>query len=232
MTLLLKLLLAHLVGDFILQPNVWVEAKEHKKLSAWQLYAHTLLHGILTMLLVWDIHFLPWAILITVSHGIVDAGKLLLQKESTKRVWFVIDQALHIAVIIAVWLKVENPTFSLQFTSENLLVITLLVFLTSPASIIIKLLISQWTPITGPADAASLQHAGKFIGILERLMVFTFAITNNWQAIGFLIAAKSVFRFGDLKDSHDLKLTEYVLIGTLLSFGIAIAAALLVNQAA
>jgi hypothetical protein len=37
------------------------------------------------------------------------------------------------------------------------------------------------------------------------------------------LAAKSVFRFGDLKESKDRKLTEYILIGTLLSFGIAIA---------
>jgi hypothetical protein len=58
-------------------------------------------------------------------------------------------------------------------------------------------------------------------------MVFTFVLTNHWEAIGFLIAAKSIFRFGDLKDAKDLKLTEYVLIGTLLSFGIAIATGML-----
>jgi len=40
--------------------------------------------------------------------------------------------------------------------------------------------------------------------------------------VGFLLTAKSVFRFGDLKESKDRKLTEYILIGTLLSFGIAI----------
>jgi hypothetical protein len=231
MTLLLKLLLAHLIGDFILQPNTWVKAKEGKKLAAWQLYIHTMLHGVLIVVLVWDIQFLLPAVIITLSHGIIDGAKLLVQKESTKRIWFAIDQLLHVAVIVAVWVTVENPVFALQFSNENLAIITALVFLTSPASVMIKMLISQWTPIAGPTDAASLQHAGKFIGILERLMVFTFAITNNWQAIGFLIAAKSIFRFGDLKDSHDLKLTEYVLIGTLLSFGIAIAAALLVSKA-
>ena len=58
-------------------------------------------------------------------------------------------------------------------------------------------------------------------------MVFTFILYGRWEAVGFLLAAKSVFRFGNLKESHDRKLTEYVLIGTLLSFGIAIAIALL-----
>ena len=54
------------------------------------------------------------------------------------------------------------------------------------------------------------------------LFVFVFIITNHWEAIGFLLAAKSVFRFGDLTSSKDRKLTEYILIETLLSFGIAI----------
>ena len=45
---------------------------------------------------------------------------------------------------------------------------------------------------------------------------------NHWEAVGFLITAKSVFRFGDLKESKHRKLTEYILIGTLISFGIAI----------
>ena len=52
--------------------------------------------------------------------------------------------------------------------------------------------------------------------------MFVFIITNEWQAVGFLLAAKSVFRFGNLQEAKDRKLTEYILIGTLLSFGIAI----------
>jgi hypothetical protein len=47
-------------------------------------------------------------------------------------------------------------------------------------------------------------------------------IIGKWEGIGFLLAAKSIFRFGDLKEAKDRKLTEYILIGTLLSFGVAI----------
>jgi len=32
-----------------------------------------------------------------------------------------------------------------------------------------------------------------------------------------MLAAKSIFRFGDLSRAQDVKLTEYVLLGTLLS---------------
>jgi hypothetical protein len=64
----------------------------------------------------------------------------------------------------------------------------------------------------------SLQNAGKWIGVLERLLVLTFVLVDQWAAIGFLLAAKSVFRFGDLKNDRDRMKTEYILIGTLLSF--------------
>lgn len=67
----------------------------------------------------------------------------------------------------------------------------------------------------------SLENAGKYIGILERLFVFGFIVLNQWSAIG-LLTAKSVFRFSDLSRAKDRKLTEYILIGTLLSFGLAI----------
>jgi hypothetical protein len=64
---------------------------------------------------------------------------------------------------------------------------------------------------------------------LERLFVFLFVVTGHWEGIGFLLAAKSVFRFGDLKESKDRKLTEYILIGTLLSFGFATATGMIVR---
>jgi len=71
---------------------------------------------------------------------------------------------------------------------------------------------------------------GKYIGILERSFVFGFILLDQWSAIGFLLTAKSVFRFGDLSKDKNWQLTEYVLLGTLLSFGIAIIIALTYNK--
>lgn len=229
MILLIKLILAHLLGDFIFQPASWVKSKEDNKLKSWHLYIHILIHSVLVMLLVWDITFLIPALIITISHGFIDITKIFFQGRA-KRIWFFIDQTLHFAVIISVWYFIDQPVLDIQFTEANLVIVTAFVFITIPTSVIIKTLISQWTPNAGTINTDSLQNAGKFIGILERLMVLTFALTNNLEAIGFLITAKSVFRFGDLRDAKDLKLTEYVLIGTLLSFGIAIATSLIVNK--
>ncbi len=68
-----------------------------------------------------------------------------------------------------------------------------------------------------------MKNAGALIGLLERLLTIMFVILGEYGAIGFIIAAKSILRF---KDTDTAK-TEYVLAGTFLSFGIAIACGLL-----
>ncbi len=105
---------------------------------------------------------------------------------------------------------------------------TAILFITFVASLVLQIGMHKWSRSLDDNEDESLAQAGKFIGMLERLFVFTFVISGNWEAIGFLLAAKSVFRFGDLKESKDRKLTEYILIGTLLSFGIAIATGMIV----
>ncbi len=222
MILLFKILLAHLMGDFLLQPTSWVKNKEKRKIKSKFLYFHFLVHTLLLMVLVFRIDFIPYAILLGVIHIIIDLLKLYLQSEVTKRIWFLIDQILHIfsmLFLIILYDKIIINNYSLvpQFWP----ILTALLFLTVPASITIKNLISIWTPNTNDTKQ-DLENAGTYIGILERLFIFLFILIGQFSAIGFLLAAKSIFRFGDLTKSKDRKLTEYVLIGTLLSFGIAI----------
>lgn len=229
--ILLKLILAHLLGDFILQPNSWVTAKEQKKIKAWQLYIHTLIHFALIVLFVWQMEFIKWAILLAAIHLITDILKLYLQKNETKRMWFFTDQILHFAIIFIVWSWSQSAVFIPEFVKDEkfLLIITCIYALSQPVSVLIKNIISRWTPDANSNGSDSLANAGNYIGILERMFVFAFVVTGNWDAIGFLLAAKSVFRFGDLKESKDRKLTEYVLIGTLISFGIAILIGVIYN---
>lgn len=229
MILLVKLVLAHLIGDFILQPDTWVQDKNLRKHRSSILYLHVLIHGLATWLLVWDPSFWLPVFIIVVSHFIIDLAKINLQNPRTQTLWFALDQCLHLAVIVSIWYVWEYSELQVKtFPTEVVLIIlTAALFLTKPTSIIIKKSISQWTPETFHTVASSLPDAGKFIGYLERLLVFTFILAGHLDAVGFLLAAKSVFRFGDLKESNDRKLTEYVLIGTLLSFGIAIGISLL-----
>lgn len=233
MTLLIKLLLAHFIGDFLLQPKSWVKEKEAKKLKSPKFYLHVLLHGIVYLLVLWDWNYWLLALLLMVAHGIIDAIKLYAQKEDNKPKWFLIDQGLHILCIVVLWYIWSGQTFNFHEWLENINIwgyITALLFLTVVSSIIIQVLMSNWSKSLIESNDTSLSNAGKYIGMLERLFVFTFIMTGNWAAIGFLLAAKSVFRFGDLRESKDRKLTEYILIGTLLSFGIAVATSLLMLQ--
>lgn len=228
MILLIKLLLAHFAGDFVLQPHAWIRQKELKKHRALTLYFHVLVHGFLIFLLVRDPGFWLPVLVIVITHFFIDLAKVTFQKTHNKGFWFFVDQSLHLLVIGMVWYSVDDTRITIPaLQAETVLVIfTAGLFLTNPASVIIRTVISQWTPDTLHSVNGSLPDAGKFIGFLERLLVLTFILINHWEAVGFLLAAKSVFRFGNLKESHDRKLTEYVLIGTLLSFAIAIAVAI------
>ena len=224
---LLKLLLAHVLGDFFLQPNSWVIEKEKLKLKSGKLYLHIAIHIALIFLVFFSFNVWKVALVIGVGHALIDAIKLVFQKEKTKRMWFFIDQILHIVLIFAVWKYSHHATIDLGFfhNEKFWLFVLGVLFLTSPAAIFIRVIIAKWIPTK---SSASLQDAGKFIGIIERLLIYLFVCTHHFEAVGFLLAAKSIFRFGDLKEAHDIKLTEYVLIGTLLSFGIALIVAMMV----
>ena len=230
MIIFVKLLLAHLLGDFLLQPTSWVLDKENKKYKSKYLYIHTFLHGILALIFVGEITFGWFALALALAHGGIDLIKLQFQNNKTKRTWFMLDQILHlitIAIIIGLYknLSIDFAAFNNQFW----VLVTAILVLTKPTSIVIKNIISVWTPESKNNNDDSLENAGNYIGILERLFVFFFILTAHFEAIGFLLAAKSIFRFGDLKEAKDRKLTEYVLIGTLLSFGIALLTGFLVQ---
>jgi len=53
-------------------------------------------------------------------------------------------------------------------------------------------------------------------------------LAGQFTAIGFLIAAKSIFRFNDTREDGNKK-AEYFLLGTLISFTLAIVIGLLIK---
>jgi len=227
-----KLILAHLLGDFILQPNAWVSDKENRKLKSKYLYIHVLIHTVLSFIFLWDIQLWWVAVLVGFSHFIIDVSKLYFQNSTTKKSWFFVDQLLHIAVISGFSFYFDEFNFKFLNDQNIIKIVMAALFLTSPASIIIKTLLSSWTPVAeaeNTIQTESLSSAGKYIGILERLLVFTFIMVNHWEGVGFMVAAKSVFRFSDLAQAKQRKLTEYVLIGTLLSFGMAVLTGILIK---
>ena len=223
--LFIKLLLAHFLGDFVFQSNKWIKHKEKNKFKSIFLYIHILIHGILLfgVLGFKKQYYLPITFILF-THFVID-GLKLLRPINNDRILFFLDQLAHLAILF--WVANEwSFNFDIQtyITEKNLLFLLAIVLLTSVTSIVLKVIFSIWKKEIEEISKkdSSLENAGKYIGMLERLLVFSFVLLNQWEAIGFLLAAKSVFRFGDLTKAKDRQLTEYILIGTLLSFGIAI----------
>lgn len=224
----LQLLLAHLITDFLFQSRSWIKQKREKKAASVFLYVHAALAGLLTYVIVqdWSLWVVP--VIISVTHFGIDLWKL--HQESDNLRYFLIDQALHLLVLVILWISVtQNWGEVLPFITSLLASEVFLVYLTGylivifPIGFIIGKATRRWQKEIKKEDGIkSLAKAGRYIGIFERILVLTFILTNNFSAIGFLIAAKSILRFSDKSKSGARKQTEYVLIGTLMSFALTI----------
>lgn len=221
--LFIQCLLAHILGDFMLQPQRWVEDKKLKGYKSVYLYLHLGIHfGLLILCTGLQWQYAGAFLLLTLSHGLIDLWKIYNEKEKYSKSYFFIDQAAHffaIALLVYYYFPFGYALESL-FNAKSITFLMLFSFCSFGASIWLKILLKNLNPISNQNAASN--NAGKYIGILERLFIFFFVLIKFWEGIGFLLAAKSIFRFGDLKRKQDIRLTEYILIGTLLSFGMGI----------
>lgn len=226
--LVVRLMSAHVVGDFLLQSREFCVGK--KKLETWKGWYYQSVHAFMQALLAylfvgeWSCILLP--VIVFASHFILDVVKALSGRDTL--FVFAIDQALHLAVLSIIYVFLLDGGFSLGDVCWPHVWTTLLayVLVLQPASIFIEIFNRRFD---GSQDGKSLIEGGKYIGYLERILIVTFVLTDWMEGIGFLLAAKSVFRFGDLKNNKELKHTEYVLVGTLLSFTIAVLIGLMVR---
>ena len=223
---LIKLILSHLLTDFILQPKRWVDDRNAKHFGSAKLYLHGCITGVLAWVLVGPQYWLP-AIVILVTHILIDGWKSYRENTIT---YFLIDQLLHLLVITGCWYVIFVKWSDVQTGWQHLntqtatwKIITAFVFLTAPAGILIGQLTKQWRDKI--AGAESLANAGKWIGIAERIIILIFVLYSQFAAIGLLVAAKGIIRFNE-KDRQEIK-TEYLVIGTLMSIGLAIITGLL-----
>ncbi len=222
---LIKLIMAHLIGDFILQPDCLCRRKYstdfRERVGALALHSAT--QAVLSSIFLawWSNWLIPTTIF--ACHFFIDWIKTNYGKDKLPA--FIADQLAHYAVITGIWwLSVFNgaPITGSLLPNSFWLISTAYIAVLAPTSILIKLFIKYECWMPDDISTQGLPNAGKWIGYLERILILTFIFTDNIEGIGFLLAAKSVFRFGELNKAQDIKTTEYVLIGTLTSFAIAI----------
>ena len=228
--LLLSLLMAHVIGDFYLQTDKYCKKKEESRLKSPFLYIHSIIIGLLSWAFVPTFDFGLYALLIFVTHLMIDAVK----SYTCKGLWsFLIDQIAHIVILCFIahqyvsqrHLPIQSMDF-LNHISIPAFVFAILCCL-KPANILIKLILERYR-IGETESCKSMKNAGALIGNLERILTLTFVMIGQYEAVGFIIAAKSLLRF---KDTDTAK-TEYVLAGTFLSFGVATICGLVVNELA
>lgn len=170
-------------------------------------------------------------IIVGVSHWLIDLGKTYLEK---KFIFSILDQTLHILVLFFISRHVSQLEWTITefinttITEKNLVMVLGYVIIFKPTSILIGSILKKYTP-EGTEEENGLISGGEIIGYLERILILTFTIIGNYSVIGFILAAKSIFRFGELNNSKSHKLTEYVLLGSLLSVTITSMVGLIIN---
>ncbi|MEE0910922.1 MAG: DUF3307 domain-containing protein, partial [Paludibacteraceae bacterium] len=205
--LLSSLLLTHIIGDFYLQTDYFCKQKETKKIKCWFLYVHSIIMGLIAWLLIPSIDFGIYAILIILTHLIIDSIKLYF---SNSLGVFLADQLLHLGILLLISIvyetQIELPIHLIDqcenFSIPILLIATLICI--KPTNIFIKLLLKKYD-VGESKSCSNIKNAGGLIGNLERLLTMIFVIIGQFEAIGFVIAAKSILRF---KDTDTAK-TEY-----------------------
>jgi predicted neutral ceramidase superfamily lipid hydrolase len=239
-SLFIALFTAHLAGDFLLQ----TESDVRNKLKPVIFFKHIFILTALSYFLcgLWDNWFIPAGIFL--SHMLIDytKEKFFVKKESSHRKRFAIflsDQSLHVLSILLIAhytvLYFISPGQQLNRIDQllGMSYITILIILggtiliTRTGGIIIDILIQPYLtqmqkPGSGPGLYRGFENGGRLIGYLERIIIFVFILTNNLAGIGFLIAAKSIFRFGEISRPENRMETEYIIIGTFYSFSWAI----------
>ena len=226
---LIRLLAAHLVTDFVLQPKSWVDARRAKHHEAKQFWFHIVLT---TFVAWWFTCFDRWwvPLVIFISHGLIDLWKSY-RKDTV--LYFGIDQFLHLVVIFIIWwIKFPDVVsvkqiFQACIVDRNIWIVGIaLVFLTSPVGIVIGMITKPFRDQIQNHNEQSLENAGAWIGILERLIIFFLVLISQYEAIGLLVAAKSIIR---LKEGEQ-KMSEYVLVGTLISISLDLLTGYIVSK--
>jgi hypothetical protein len=166
--------------------------------------------------------------------------------KSSKTPWlklisFLIDQALHISIIILFTSNISysftpintalTNVISSPITEQNLKVIFIVLYIALSGAYLIPLLFNVvYSKVDNYFERLNNQlkkneetnnyaffdkvNVGKWVGILERIIIGYFILKNQFGAIGFTIAIKSLARF---KMMDNKIFSEYYLLGTLFS---------------
>jgi len=239
MALLGRMLFAHILADFLLQSDHLVRQRVEKGWTSSWLYVHGLLAGLSVYLLAAQWSSVWVFAIVAISHIAIDGVKSAKKRGLGA---LLVDQGAHLGVIVFSWVLLAGVpssavarTLSDWFADPRLWVLVVAYAAAIwPGAVLVGHVAGRWGPDRedrgwapsktdeSASDDPGMPRAGMLIGRLERILIVTFVLCHQYEAIGFLIAAKSVFRFGRRDGAEARRETEYFLIGTLASFLVAI----------
>jgi len=231
-TVLLALILLNLLLEFVF--GKWQEHRGQPASPAFRgLQALVQGAAVAAVLFAFDRHGLP-ALSAGLGFALIRALIGWLMTKVRSAFAFVLQFGLQVGALTVIWLSAEgywNWAWELcktLFTGHNLLVLLAYVLVLRPASALTGAVLTPFMAAVEASSKDSLKKAGTWIGYLERVLILTFVLLEQWSAIGFLLTAKSILRFNDIKGADQRPLSEYVLLGTLVSFTVSIAIGLAV----
>ena len=224
--LFLKLLTAHLLGDYLLQPSRLAREKHRPDV----LVLHGLAHAVLLVLvgLTEPATLSLWLALLFVlaAHSGIDAWTS--RREPRDFRLLVLDQSLHLASLLAA-VAIAAPArtagiagaLGTAAADRNLWVVACGGLLAVPAGATV---VGRWVQPFREAlsDASREQRAG-----LE--LVFAAVLGRMESLIGFVIAVKAVLRLPEARERWSRELAEYYLVGALASLAWALLTAFAVR---
>lgn len=230
--ILFRLLCAHFLSDFALQSDKLCDGKrgklKHNKLF-YQII-HSAIHALLAYLFVarWDCWIIP--VVIFVTHLVIDYTKYSYKKNNLGS--FLIDQLLHVLVIVALWVYVadfKGPlcAFAMQVLSSYKFWVLLLAYILmlQPMSILLSIFVRQLTVVDDPTYFVTKYV--RWIGYIERFLVLSLMISGHFVLVGFVFLGKAIFL--GWSGRSDTKSSANKFIYSLANFSSAILVGLLVT---
>lgn len=229
--MVIAMILAHLVGDYVLQ---W------DKLAAWKsrelkgVVAHCLIVSLVTLLfaLPFDPFWWQGVLFISTAHLFIDAIQLYVKLPVPALGRFLLDQLAHFAVIfIALAMGGYLPATTLTTglvsatQSEKMMVFVLgYAFVTMPAWVLVKFTSYGLVQGTAPEFPG---RTNKYLEILERILMTTFVLLGQYFLVPLVILPRLSMEWSDVQE-HDN--TTLYLVALLSSITLAVSVGLLLKQ--
>lgn len=223
------MLLAHLLGDYVLQTDALARWKSR---SVWGV----LVHGAVVTFSLWlcslpfTLDWWPYALTIGAAHALIDIARVRIGPvgPAANLILFLTDQAAHALTIAAGlawsgWLEPHpaQTAFGLWLQSDYRLTFIIgYVLLTMPAWVLVHFLVQG----TGAKSVSLPGRPGeKYVGMIERGLIATFVLAGQFPLIPLVVTPRLVLdgRNGRVGTEHIGYLNEL-----LISVGLAVAVGL------